>query len=218
MSLQKKFDSALRNAIGARAVWLPGSPITVGDILVRRDGGFSEGGSLADFGIEPRIAAHAPINGVNLRSTKTRQSIFQLGAEVTNIEAIADDIEAKVKYEFNGETEFIAKTPKLTGDSIQNMIAIASQLAGDTRWKHDKYFIVEQSLGAEDWSFIGTDKTSRNFEFSGKGSAIKQFLTVGASVGLSKTTNVTLDLSGVTGNIGMKLVRIRKDGTLNHGS
>ncbi len=216
MSLPRKFDSALQKSIGARAVWLPGSPIAIGDVMVRRDDRFFKGGTLAQFGATMEVKPHAPINGVNIRSTKTKQTIIQAGAEVTQIEGVADEIEARVRYEFAGETEFIAKTPNLQGDSIQNMFIVAATVAAHPAWKHSKFYIVEQTLTADDWAFVGSDKASSKFELSGKGSAIKQFLTVGASVGLTKTSNVGVEFMG-SGPVGMMLVRVRKDGSLDHG-
>lgn len=217
MSLPRKFDAALQKAIGARAVWMPGRPIAIGDVVVRRDDQFFEGGTLSDFGAAMVVKPHAPINGVNIRSSKTRQTIIQAGVEVSQIEGVAEDIEAKVKYQFDGATEFVARTPQLAGDSIQNMFIVAATVAAHPLWKHGKYYIVEQTLTADDWSFIGSDKSSSSFEVSGKGSAIKQFLNVGASAGLSKTSNVGLDMLGVSGPVGMMLVRVRKDGSLDHG-
>lgn len=217
MSLPQKFDEALQKAIGARAVWLPGSPIKVGDIVVRRDDQFFEIGKLADFDVVAEVEPHSDISGLNIRSSTTKQTIFQLDAEVTNVDAIADDIAAKVKYEFKSKDEFVLKTPALTGESIQNMLRIARALSKQADWKHDKYYIVEKVLGASDWSFLGTSEASRSFELSGKGSAIKAFLTVGASLGLSKTGNLSVEMMGKQGVVGMGLVRVRKDGTINHG-
>lgn len=216
MSLPEKFDKALQAQLGARAVWLPGSPIAVGDIVVRRDDSFFEGGTLADFDVPFTVQPHAPINGLNMRSSRTKQSIFQLGAELSNIGEIADDIEAKVKFEFSRKEEFVLMTPQLTGELLAGLFGIAAKLSVHPAWLHNKYYIVEQTFEATDWSFLGTMDTARNFEISGKGAAIKGFLTLGSSLGISSTGNLSVEMMGAEGAIAMKLVRVRKDGTLNH--
>jgi hypothetical protein len=217
MSLPKVFDKQLQDALNARAVWQPGKPIQIGDIMVRRDDSFHKAGHIADFGATVRSSPHAD-KSLDLATSKVKQRVFQANVELPSSAQLDLAAEANVTYEFVGKSQFILKTPNLRGLSIDNMLMIAGQLAGLSTWKHDKFFIVEETYGADNWSFLGIKETGSNFQLSGKGSAILSFLTAGISVGLKTSGNVDVKMLGSGGSLAMNLVRITKDGLLNHGN
>lgn len=216
MALPEVFNQHLRRAIGAHAVWLPGKPTQIGDIMVKRDGLFFKGGHISDFGATLKSAAHADIS-LDLSSAKVRQRIFQAGVELPDTANLDLSAQASVKYEFTGKDQFVLKTPTLSGLSIQNMLEISNMLKDKSGWKHNKFFIVEEIYGAADWSFIGTKESATSFELAGNGSGILSFLTAGVSVGLKSSGNVAVKIMGKGGMIGMNVVRINEDGQLNHG-
>jgi hypothetical protein len=216
-SLPETFDKHLRSAINARAVWLPGSPIQIGDILIRNDGLFDKGpfkqiGHISEFGATIKSVSHVDIS-LDLASSKVKQRVFQAGAEIDpgQLDLAAG---ASVKFEFSAKSQFILKTPSLGGLSIHNLLAIGGQLAGKPGWDHDDFFIVSETYGASDWTFLGTKENSSTVEFSGKGSGILSLLSAGLSVGLKSVGTIDVKLAGKSGNIGMNLVRIKKDGTV----
>jgi hypothetical protein len=216
-SLPESFDKHLRKAISARAVWLPGSPIQIGDILIRSSsltdkGPFKKVGHISDFGATIKSASHVDVS-LDLFSSKVKQRIFQAGVEIGK-DQLDLAAEASVKFEFAGESQFILKTPSLAGLSIQNLLAISGQVASKPTWDHDDYFIVSETYGASDWTFLGTNKSATNFEFSGKGSGILSLLSAGLSVGLKTSGTIDVKLAGKSGMIGMNLVRIKPDGTI----
>jgi len=216
MSLPEIFDQHLRRAINARAVWLPGKPVQIGDIMVKRDDNFHKVGHISDFGATLRSAPHSDIS-LDLSSAKVRQRIFQAGVELPDTSGLDLAVEASVKIEFAGKTQFLLKTPTLSGSSIQNMLEICNVLKDKPGWRHDKFFIVEETYGATDWSFLGTRETQSNFEISGKGSGILSFLTAGASAGLKTSGTLEVKIMGKGGMIGMNVVRVKKDGSTDHG-
>jgi hypothetical protein len=216
MSLPEAFDRQLQNALNARAVWQPGKPIQIGDILVRRDDLFHKVGHIADFGATIRSSPHAD-KSLDLATSKVKQKIFQAGVELPGSDQLDLSAEASVKYEFAGKSQFILKTPSLKGLSIDNMLMIAGHLAPLPGWKHDKFFIVEETYGADQWSFLGTKEKASNFELSGKGSGILSFLTAGLSVGLKSSGTAEVKMLGNGGMLAMNVVRIRKNGSLDHG-
>jgi hypothetical protein len=187
-----------------------------GDIMVRRDDMYHEGGHISDFTDKMRVKAEPP-RQMSLKTSGTRERIFQANVEIPNPAAIDPAVEASVHYEFSSKSQFVLKTPKLTGSSIDNMIAVARELAVHKDWKHKQYFIVSEIYGADHWSFVGNEEKQSIFKLSGAGSAIKSFLDVGASIGLSKSGKADLELLGEGGMLAMKVVRIDKDGSLNHG-
>ncbi|MEE9432698.1 MAG: hypothetical protein V3V15_00480 [Sphingorhabdus sp.] len=216
MSLPKRFDKELRRAIAARSVWLPGKPVQLGDILVKRSSSFHKAGHINNFGGTLESAAHSDIS-LDLKTSKVKQRIFQAGIEMPGTAGLDLSADASVKLEFRGENQFILKTPTLSGASIQNMLQIAMQLSPLNNWRHDKYYIVEEVYGAVDWAFLGSKQNSSNVEIRGKGSGILSFLTAGASLGLKSSGSVDVKIMGKGGMIGMNLVRVRKNGSLNHG-
>lgn len=216
MSLPKVFDKMLQESLNARAVWQPGKPVQIGDIMVRRDDAFHKAGHIADFGATIRSSPHAD-KSLDLMSSKVKQRIMQAGVELPDGNQLDLAVEASISYEFSSKNQFVLKTPSLKGLSIDNMLVIANQLSALPTWKHDKFFIVEESYGADNWSFLGTKENSSNLQISGKGSAILSFLTAGISVGLKTVGNLDVKMLGAGGMLAMNLVRIRKDGSLNHG-
>jgi hypothetical protein len=216
MSLPEIFNKQMQDALAARAVWQPGKPVQIGDIMLRRDGLFFKGGHIADFGATIRSTPHAD-KSLDLATSKVKQRIFQAGVELPDTAQLDLAAEASIKYEFSGKSQFILKTPNLHGLSIDNMLMIAAQLAPLPTWKHDKFYIVEESYGADQWSFLGTKETASNFELSGKGSGILSFLSAGISVGLKSNGTIDIKMLGNGGMLAMNLVRIRKDGSLDHG-
>lgn len=216
MSLPEIFDKQLQDALNARAVWQPGKPIQIGDVMVRRDNSFFKAGHIADFGATIRSSPHAD-KSLDLVTAKVKQRVFQAGVELPGSDQLDLSVEASVQYEFTGKNQFILKTPNLKGLSIDNMLMIAAHLAPLPTWRHDKFFIVEETYGADLWSFLGTKESASNFQLSGKGSGILSFLTAGVSVGLKSSGKVDVNMLGKGGMLAMNVVRIRKDGSLDHG-
>jgi hypothetical protein len=211
-TLPENFDKHLRRAINARAVWLPGSPVQIGDIMVKRDGRFKQVGHVADFGATIKSAPHVDV-GLDLASESAKQTTFQFGAEVGK-----DDLdlsaEASVKIALTGKSQFWLKTANLSGLSVQNELQIAALLAPKPNWNHDKFFIVTETYGAADWTFVGSKEKSGDIAFSGKGAGILSLLTVGLSAGLKTSGSVELKLSGKSGMMGMNLIRISENGSV----
>ena len=216
MSLPEVFDDELQRAISARAVWLPGKPLQTGDVLVSRNGEFHKAGHISNFGATAEVLPHNDI-ALDLKTSRVTQKTFQLGVGLPDTAALDLAAEASVKFEFSGKSQFVLKTPTLSGTSIQNMLTIAGVLAPLKNWKHDKFFIVEELYTAADWSFLGTKEKSSSFELSGKGSAILSFLSAGGSVGIKTSGNLDVKLMGKGGPLAMNVVRVRKNGSLNHG-
>jgi hypothetical protein len=216
MTLLEAFNRELMNAISAHAVWLPGKPVQLGDVLVKRNGEFHKAGHISNFGATAEVLPHSDI-GLDLKTSKVTQKLFQLGVELPDTAALDLAADASVRISLNGKSQFILKTPTLTGSSIQNMLTIAATVAGLANWKHDKFYIVEELYSAVDWSFLGSKENASSFELKGKGAAILSFLAAGASFGLTSSGNVDLKLLGKGGALAMNTVRVRKDGSLNHG-
>ena len=214
MSLPDNYGKRLRSALKAVAVWLPGKPVSLGSIMAKEDNSFTELDQLSSFTDKMKSGKFQDIN-LNLVSSGTRQRLFQANAELPSTAALDLSAEASVKYEFSGAFEYVLKTPTLQGEHITNLNQIANAVRNNPDWKHKEFYLVHEVYNSDQFSFVGTEKTKRTFEISGKGSAILSFLSAGASAGLSKTGDVQVELLGKGGSIAMGLVRIKPDGSLN---
>ena len=210
MSLPDRFNKRVRQAIGANAVWLPGTPIALGSVLVKGEGRFRPFSDLSSFGVQTDSLPHLDRN-LSLASTGTRQTLIQGGAEVKE-QALDLTAEAKLKIEFTRSFEYTMKSETLKGQTIKDLAKVASVVSKHADWKHDKYYIVYELYVAGQFSFIGTEKSGSTIELSGKGSDVQSFLSVGASVGLKKTGTADVTIIGQGGPVAMGLVRIKKNG------
>jgi hypothetical protein len=216
MSVPRNYDQQVRRSLAAKAVWEPGAQFELGDILTTRDGLFNPSGTLAAYGITYQTR-QGNDRKLNLKSTGTSETIIQGGVEVKNTEELKADISATIEYKFSGEFEYVLKTGDLDTESVVDVNNVAKAVLAIPEWQHDKWYIVEKIYKAGDWSFLGNRKTSKSIKLSGKGDAIKEFLSVGASVGITATGSIALEMLGAGGALAMRLVRIRKNGSTNRG-
>jgi hypothetical protein len=212
-TLPEAFDKQLFRSLNARAVWLPGGSVMLGDVVVRRRGVFNKVAHINSFGAQMQTLSHSDVS-LDLSSTSVSQKLFQAGAELSgtaNLDLAAD---ASVKLEFTGKSQFLLKTPTLAGGSIQNMLEIAGKVAPLANWQHDKFFIVHELYTAVDWSFLGTKEKSAAIEFTGKGAAVLSFVTAGVTLGLKSSGSIEVKILGKGGAIAQNVARVKRDGQL----
>lgn len=212
MSLPDRYNRRVRQTIGATAVWMPGETIRLGSVLVRGEGLFRPFGKLADFGAAFQTEAHLD-RDINFSSSGTKETLIQANAELKNSSQLDLTADASLKIQLSRKFEYTVKSPTLKGQHIPDLINVAPVVARHPNWKHDKYYIVYELYVAEQFSFIGSEKSGSTIELSGKGSAIMSFLAAGASAGITKTGNADVVLLGKGGPLAMGLVRIKKDGS-----
>jgi len=212
-SLPEAFDKQLFRSLAARAVWLPGKAVTLGDVVQRRNGEFHKVAHINNFGAQMQTMGHSDTS-LDLSSTSVSQKIFQLGAELPDTANLDLSADASVKLAFKGKSQFVLKTPTLAGGSIQNLLEIAGIVAPLANWQHDQFFIVHELYTAVDWSFLGTKDKSADVEFTGKGAAILSFLSAGATLGLKSSGSIEVKILGQGGAIAQNVARVRRDGQI----
>lgn len=215
MSLPKAYNRRIMDAIGARAVWQPGSARSLGAIVARREPGvFVQVGDLSEHGIE---FAQAPSQerSLDLTSAGASQRIFQAGAELAGADQLDASGEAELRIDLSAKFEFVLKAPRLIGTHITNLAAVADKAARAPGWDFDAFCIVNELYMAGSFSFVGTMSRASSISFKGKGSAVSAFVKGGVDLGLSSTGNVELGIIGQGGLIAMGLARIRKNGDIN---
>lgn len=211
MSLPKAYGKRLKSAIGASPVWLPGSSIDIGSIMIKGEDSFQLAAALGDFTPVMKTAPHVD-KSLDLASKGTRQRIFQAGVELPSTAGLDLTAQASVKFEFTNSFEYVLKAPTLKGVHITNILQIASAVRSLPTWDHGRFYIVHELYTADEFTFLGTQASNRNFEFSGKGAGILGLLSAGISAGLSSTGAVDVKILGTGGALAMGLVRIKSDG------
>jgi hypothetical protein len=215
MSLPQRYGTRIRNALGVRAVWMPGDPVTLGQILVKNGDRYFPHDDLSSFNATLKTAVHQD-KSLDLASSGTKQTLIQAGVELPSTAKLDLTAEASVKLEFKSKFEYLLKTPTLRGSHITNMNQVAQAVFNKPGWRHANFYIVHEVYEANEWTFLGTETRGSTIEISGKGAGILSFLTAGASVGISVTGQTDVKMIGKGGAIGMGLVRVRKDGTTDH--
>jgi hypothetical protein len=212
MSLPERYGKRVKSALGGVAVWMPGTPVPLGTIMVKGEGQFHPFDHISSFTDRMTTAPHQD-QSLDLVSSGTKQRIFQANAELPGSAQLDLAAEATVKYEFTRAFEYVLKTPTLRGSHIANLNQLAQAAKAADGWRHKDFYLVHKVYDAEEFSFVGSERSSSSIELSGKGSAILGFLSAGASAGISSTGNAEVKLIGAGGSIAMGLVRIKKDGT-----
>jgi hypothetical protein len=211
MSLPERYGKKIKSALGGVAVWMPGTPVPLGTIMVKGEGQFHPFDQISSFTDKMKTAPHQD-KSLDLVSSGTKQRIFQANAELPGTAQLDLAAEASVKYEFTQAFEYVLKTPTLKGSHIVNLNQLAQAVKAADGWRHKEFYLVHEVYDAEEFSFVGTERSSSSIELAGKGSAILGFLSAGASAGIKSTGNAEVKLIGAGGSVAMCLVRIKKDG------
>jgi hypothetical protein len=215
MGLPEKFDERLKSNLGLRAVWLPGTEIALGDILRHEDGIFRRIANLSDFGVPFRSKKLGGNISLKFQARGVSSTLLQAGAEVdpAHIDAKA---KAEFKIEFKSKNTYFIRTPELAGVEIGNLIKVGKALKGHPDWRYNEYFIASGVYQAKEFVFLGSQSKNKTIRFGGLGSAILEFLTLGASANVAKvtTSSVTVEIIGKGGPVAMNIARFKKDGQI----
>ena len=213
MGLPGKFDGRLKRNLGVRAVWLPGSEIVLGTVLQRRDEAFLPIASLGDFGVT--FAPRSMLNQVSLtfQARGVSSTVVQAGAQV-DLSRIDTKANAEIEIGFKREATYLIRTPTLSGEEIGSLLTIGNALKEAPGWNHSRYFVVAGVYRAGEFLFLGSQTGNQTVRFGGRGDAIRDFLTVGASANVARTSSssVSIEIVGRGGPVAMRVVRFKRDG------
>jgi hypothetical protein len=211
--LPVKYDKRLRQVLGYRAVWEPGSTFSLGDVVKHRKGLFTDVGALSEFGVtfkrESRQEAKLTLNAQGVSET-----LIQGGVELTSLSELKPSVKAQLKIKFGRSNTYHLKTTKLSGQDIGNLLQVGRQIARLSDWRFGEYYVVWRILNAKDFTFLGSLRRNRELSFSGTGKAIAKYMSTGASTNISKSSSAKLDLEiiGSGGPVAIGVTRIKKNG------
>jgi hypothetical protein len=209
--LPARFDKHMRKQLGARAVWQPGTPITLGTVYMRDGREFKPVDHVDSFGAT-FMAKSFIDKSLSLTSSNVSQRIFQLGVELPSPDALDLTQKASVELSFKNAEEYFLKTPQLQGQVVDKVGQLTAKVAKHADWKHREFAIAYEVFSARDFTFLATQKKERSIKFSGEGVEILALLNSGFSGSLTKTGSVDLELIG-GGPLGMNLVVAKADGS-----
>jgi hypothetical protein len=213
-SLPAKFDKALRQKLGARAVWLPGSPLTVGSIMMVDKKVLKLVDHVSSFGVQIQ-SSQSSEGTLSLRSSKTKATIIQgsanYGDDTTQLDLSA---KARLEISFSSATEFFLASGAVQCTAITNMLAVGKAIAKSAGWTgedYDNFYIVHEAYVAPSYTLLGSEKKASSIKFDGTGAAVVNFLKVGANIGLTSSGSTELNVSGA-GALAINLFRVTKTG------
>lgn len=140
-------------------------------------------------------------------------TLLQAGAEVdpAHIDTRAN---AEFKIEFKSKNTYFIRTPQLAGVGISDLLKVGRAIKRLPDWRFKEYFIASAVYRAKEFVFLGSQSKNKTIRFGGLGSAILDFITVGASAKVAKvtTSSVGVEIIGEGGPVAMNVTRIKKDG------
>jgi len=215
MNLVKKYDKTLRRRAALRAVWLPGTQVRVGDILILKDGALVSVGNLEDAQIDFTVSAIGEAQSINLQSKGVSKILTQHGATVS-LTQLDTNAEAQLKILFKHENSYFLRTPSLSGTGMDNALGVARKIAELPSWDHLDNYVVHKVWSAKDFVFLGNMDNTSEIEFNGKGEFIKNIVTNGISSGLSINGghSINLEIMGESGPIVMQVFRVKRNGEI----
>lgn len=213
MGLPEKFDNRLKDNLGLRAVWLPGTEIGLGDVLRHKDGIFRRIANLSHFGVPFLSKELSKKMSLTFQARGVTSTVLQAGAEVDPLHIDAK-AKAEFKIEFKSKDTYFIRTPQLTGVGIDNLVKVGRAITKLPDWRYRDYFIASGVYRAKEFLFLGSRSKNKTIRFGGTGSAILDFINVGASAKVAKVSasSVGVEIIGEGGPVAMNVVRFKKDG------
>jgi hypothetical protein len=209
MSVEERLNKQMKHKLGARAIYVPGTPFNLGDVLRAKGDGFEQMTKLSKLGVQFDSEPFQDMQ-LDLSTSGSRERIVQAGVELPSSAKLDLSAEASVKYEFSGEFEYVFKTSVLRAEHIENLAEVIAAVEKLPKFNFKEWRIVSEVYVASEFSFIAAQRKKSSFEISGKGSGIIGFLTAGASAGLKSTKSGTVAILGSGGPVAMNLTKVAK--------
>ena len=215
MSLVRKYDKTLRRRTALRAVWLPGTEVRVGDIMLLKDGALISVGNLKSKNIPYKECSIGEAQSINLQSSGVSKTLMQNGVKVS-VDKLDTSANAELKISFNDVNSYFLRTPVLSGTGLENAMGIAKKIAEIPGWDHLRNYVVHKIWRAEDFVFLGNLDRNAEITFSAKGDFIKKILNQGVSSGVNKSSDqsMNLEVMGTSGPVVMQVFRVKRNGDI----
>jgi hypothetical protein len=166
MNLARKQDRTLRRRYSFRAVWLPGTDIKIGDILILKDGALVSIGNIGNEGIPFEEEVVGNVDSLDIKSSGVSKTLLQNNTKVA-INEIDTSEEVELNISFNKENSYFLKTSKLSGKGMVSALGTASRIARLANWDFRRNYVVHQVYHAKDFVFLGSAANDSSVIFKG---------------------------------------------------
>lgn len=201
--------------MGLHAVWPPGNPVELGDVLQRRDGIFRPVDDLSSFQVKFRRQRFKDQRAISLQASGVSETVIQGGGEV-DANQVDGEARATLEISFARENSYFIRTPALSGLEMEDLRRVGRSLRNHPEWQHRRFYVAWQIYSAGEFLFLGSESRNRKVSFSGKGRAILKLLSLGATANITRSSksNVSVAVVGKGGPIAMALARVRRNGEI----
>jgi len=177
----KLYQEEMHNNLGFFATWLPGDGIEVGDAGVLENGRFRRMASLAELGIECKVAPSGGSQDVQYTSSEGTKIAIGANADVGELAS------AEIKIDFTRAGAFVFHAKQLRLQRIENRVAVGEaivQAYQHSRWNKD-WLVVEALHTADTATVIVSEDSSAGIVLSAKAAAIPSLMLADPQLGLS---------------------------------
>ena len=211
MSLEEKYVDRVSNYLSARAAWGSEQALSLGDVLIKKNGNYAVYHTLPHF-TDAATTTTKLMDGLNIISSGTKRTIVQGAVGVPGVDLLNPQQEAALHYDFAEKHQFALRTSKLRHSYIDNLQDVVRVLHAHENWDHDEYYLVRQVYKAGHYFFAGTEAGSGSTELSGAVAAIAKFIGFGVRAGLQISSSQAVEAVDRNVTIAFGLVRIEDDG------
>ena len=171
MRTSKKYASELKRQFGYLATWLPGTPISLGDIGIMRKNVFTKIANLSDFDIHFDVESDPSKSDIE-HSTSGAVSISTKAAGTASLNNSAlGETEAGIIVEFSKEKAILFKANGTSSPSIKNQIEVGKSvidLYRQRKWDKD-WMVVTEVVNAESATILISSSAQGKIELKAKG-------------------------------------------------
>lgn len=214
MGITNAYSRIIRRQLEHHAAWPPITNVfALGDFGVVSNSVFSRMGNIADFGVTWK-EKESPPSALDYMSSSVVTTRFEAGAKV---DAFSDSvtIDARLVFTFKRESTFVLKAPTITSREIDDVFAVAAKLHELPNWRR-RYRFVTRLYSAKDSLILANRESGTEVTLSGKAAALKkiEFGTAVVDIGVTADRQLSLEITGQSGVIGLGLGRVRVSGAV----
>jgi hypothetical protein len=205
MGLADEIARVLKAQLQCHVAWVPiSNTFALGDYGVFSNGVFTKLGRIDEFGVsfDEKIGAPTRIDFV---SDDTKVTNLVGDVEVDVLPEVA--VNAKVKIEFKKKHAFVLRAKSVSIHEAQNVAQVMRRLEQHEHWRKS-YKVVAKSWEAQRAVLLSTVAAGTIVTVGGTVPALKEFNIgdLSASLRISQTRELGLQILGASGAIGLGLV------------
>jgi hypothetical protein len=206
MGLAEDINRVLHQQLNCHVAWLPiSNTFALGDYGVISRGVFTKLGAVSDFNVKFKVGV-GPVVKLDFASKETTVTTSAGGVAV---DVFSDeDIDVKVKIEFEKANSFLVKAAKVQVSEIQDVLSMMNDLQPLPGWRRS-FKVVAKVWRAENAALFSARADKTALTLSGDAPSLRRFQLgdVSANLRTSKDRELGLELLGQSGVIGLGLAQ-----------